>query len=100
MRTPGPAPAAALGPNTSLESGVPDTDRVVEVLEAAGFPAERIEVTASVTPTGLDADSLDVAVRLDDECLVGQFMDGYRSEVLDPVNDACLIGQTVDLSGS
>lgn len=80
------------------ESGIPQTQQLVDAVIDGGFPADAIQVTADTTPTELDADSIVISVQIEDECIIGQFVKGYRSMVADTVNGSCLIGQTVDLT--
>ena len=56
-----------------LEGGtVPGTDSVRAALIRAGFAPGTIEVTASRTPTGLDADAVEASVRQGADCVVAQ----------------------------
>ncbi|OUE24882.1 DUF6993 domain-containing protein [Clavibacter michiganensis] len=69
---------------------------LVDALVAAGFPKDRMEVTADATPLGNSVDSILVSVRLQDGCLIGQrAQDGFSAHV-EPVlsSDRCLVGQT------
>ncbi|WP_235500213.1 DUF6993 domain-containing protein [Arthrobacter sp. Leaf69] len=71
-----------------------DTEQVRSALIDAGFPSGSVEVTASRTPTGLDADAVEVAVSAGQDCIVGQLRDGsVTSAVLPPLADGrCLVG--------
>lgn len=85
-----PSTAATLGPATSasrdrveaaltkLSSGgsKPGTEQIRAALVEAGFPRASIEVTASQTPTGLQADAVEAAVRQDRNCVVAQLRNG------------------------
>ncbi|WP_432394424.1 DUF6993 domain-containing protein [Pseudarthrobacter sp. L19] len=51
---------------------VPATDSVRTALVRAGFAPGAIEVTASRTPTGLDADAVEASVRQGAGCVVAQ----------------------------
>lgn len=82
---------AVLAPLTS-DSGFPTTKVLRHALEAVGFPAQDTTTTQDTTPQGRDVDSKVVAVKIGNECLIGQFVQGYRSEVVDPVYGKCLIG--------
>lgn len=69
---------------------------LVDALVQAGFPKDRMEVTADATPLGNSVDSVLVSVRLGDGCLIGQrAQDGFSAHV-EPVlsSDRCLVGQT------
>lgn len=70
----------------------------VAALEAAGFPREQLEVTADTTSVGLEAGSIQFAVRWGDSCFIGQNgagSAGYHSETV-PVlaTGKCLVGDT------
>lgn len=51
---------------------VPATDSVRAALVRAGYAPGAIEVTASRTPTGLDADAVEASVRQGADCVVAQ----------------------------
>ena len=51
-------------------------------MTAAGFPAGNVQVAASRTPTGLDADAVEVGVRDGEGCLVGQVRNGTVNVIL------------------
>lgn len=83
--SPGPAALPSVDPataqaKTTLEAalksavagGRPGTAEIRAAIVAAGFPADATEVTASRTPTGLDADAVEAAVRTGSDCLVAQ----------------------------
>ncbi|KZX22689.1 DUF6993 domain-containing protein [Rathayibacter tanaceti] len=113
-----PAPVAYLAGGTA-EQNLPVFDRtlrdvaeadpqvagsaVVDALVAAGFPRDSMQRTADETSVGLDADSVQVAVKLGDSCLVGQYgprSGGVRAVVAAPIaTGACLIGRTVPVDG-
>lgn len=70
----------------------------IDALVAAGFDKAAMQVTADTTTIGDRADSIQFAVRFQDECLVGQFgpkSEGYHGAVR-PVlgTGACLVGAT------
>ncbi|PPF80233.1 hypothetical protein C5E02_06245 [Rathayibacter rathayi] len=77
--------------------------RVVQALIAAGFPRESLQMTADETSVGLDADSVQVSVKLGESCLVGQYgpkSGGVRAVIAAPIaTGACLVGRTVPLEG-
>jgi hypothetical protein len=62
-----------------------------------GFPAADVEVTADRTPTGLQADAVEVGVRQGDRCLVAQVRSGAVHVTALPVLAAglCLVGGAV-----
>ena len=72
----------------------PGTERIRSVLIDAGFPPDTVEVTASRTPTGLDADAVEAAVTAGRNCIVAQLRGGVvTSAVLPPLADGrCLVG--------
>jgi hypothetical protein len=67
---------------------------VAEALIAAGFARESLEVTADRTPLGLRADVVSFAVRVDDECIVGELRASTVSTVVMPglATGRCLVG--------
>jgi len=68
----------------------------IDALVAAGFDKAAMQVTADKTAIGLDADNIQFAVLIDEDCLVGQFGNvGYQSAVLPVLSTGkCLIGGT------
>jgi hypothetical protein len=79
-------------------SGDPNADgrALVDALVAAGFPKDRMEVTADRTPLGNSADSILVSVHLGDGCLIGQRAQDGLSVHVEPAlaSGRCLVGQT------
>ncbi|WP_426978318.1 DUF6993 domain-containing protein [Pseudarthrobacter sp. O4] len=77
--------------------GKPGTEQLRDAVTAAGFPAGDIQVTASRTPTGLDADAVEIAVREGDDCIVGQVRNGTVNVTVLPVlaDGRCLVGAGV-----
>jgi hypothetical protein len=69
---------------------------IVENLVSQGFIKADMEVTPDVTAIGKTADSVVVSVRIDGECLIGQFgattYTGTRAPVLG--TGTCLVGHT------
>lgn len=70
----------------------------IDALASAGFDKAAMQVTADTTTIGDPADSIQFAVVLGTECLIGQYgpkSDGYRSAVR-PVlgTGGCLVGDT------
>lgn len=76
---------------------------VVDALVANGFAKESMQLTADETSVGLEADSVQVSVKMSDACLIGQYgpkSGGVHVVVAAPIaTGACLIGQTVSLEG-
>lgn len=70
----------------------------IDALTNAGFDRSQMQVTEDETTVGLQADSVQFSVRMEDECLVGQ----VGPAIGDPVvallpglaTGGCLIGQT------
>ncbi|PPF59563.1 hypothetical protein C5C55_00455 [Rathayibacter sp. AY1C2] len=85
----------------------PDPDvsgsSVVDALVAAGFSRESMQLTADETSVGLDADSVQVSVKLGESCLIGQYgpkSGGVRAVIAAPIaTGACLVGRTVPIQG-
>ncbi|OUE21142.1 hypothetical protein BFL34_00488 [Clavibacter michiganensis] len=69
---------------------------LVDALVGAGFPKDRMEVTADATPLGNSVDSILVAVHMADACLIGQrAQDGFSAHVEPALSSGrCLVGQT------
>jgi hypothetical protein len=76
---------------------------VVDALVAAGFSRESMQLTADETSVGLDADSVQVSVKLGESCLIGQYgpkSGGVRAVIAAPIaTGACLVGRTVPIEG-
>ncbi|SMH37497.1 hypothetical protein SAMN06295885_1355 [Rathayibacter oskolensis] len=89
--------------------GVVDADpeapglSVVDALVANGFAKESMQLTADETSVGLEADSVQVSVKMSDACLIGQYgpkSGGVHVIVAAPIaTGACLVGRTVALDG-
>lgn len=69
---------------------------LVDALVGAGFPKDRMEVTADATPLGNSVDSILVSVHLGDGCIIGQrAQDGFSAHVEPALSSGrCLVGQT------
>ena len=96
--TPAPSGVSAAG-EVALRALVasspqPSTAQVRESLSAAGFAPAAVEVSASRTPTGLDADAVEVGVLGDNECVMAQLRSGTVATSVLPVlpNGRCFIG--------
>ena len=72
----------------------PGTEQIRSVLTGAGFPPGSVEVTASRTPTGLDADAVEAAVITGRNCIVAQLRDGAVTSAVLPIlaDGRCLVG--------
>ena len=81
----------------AYEGAKPGAEQLREALTAAGFATGDVEVTAGRTPTGLEADAVEVGVREGGRCLVAQVRDGGVRIVALPVlaNGFCLVGAAV-----
>ena len=70
----------------------------IDALVAAGFDKAAMQVTSDTTTIGDPADSIQFAVRFQDECLVGQYgpkSEGYHGAVRPMLGTGrCLDGQT------
>ncbi|BAS09426.1 hypothetical protein AHiyo4_28480 [Arthrobacter sp. Hiyo4] len=85
--------ADALG---RLAAGTPKpaTAQVTDALTGAGISTAALEVSASRTPTGLEADAIEAAVLQGTDCVVGQVRDGNVTVIVLPVlaNGKCFVG--------
>ena len=81
------------------QEAAPSSREIVDELVASGFEKADMEVTADTTPTGMPADSILVAVRMGEDCLLGQVADG--ASVADDAavlsTGRCLVGRTLSL---
>jgi hypothetical protein len=68
----------------------------IDALVAAGFDRSQMQVTPDKTAINLDADNVQFSVRIDEDCLVGQYGNvGYQSAILPVLSTGqCLIGNT------
>lgn len=76
-----------------------DPDSLVTAVEDAGFERSAIERTREVDSLGAPVTFLEIAVRLEDACLVGQVGDGESSAVRTAVlgGGRCLVGDVIAL---
>jgi hypothetical protein len=109
-----PTPSSTLRPALSAEENLSYFDSIatavltadskaggrafIDALAAGGFDKGQMEVTFDQTATELDADSIQFAVRFNEECIVGQTgpaSKGYHSMVA-PIlgTGTCLVGAT------
>jgi hypothetical protein len=72
----------------------PATSQLADALTGAGIPAADVDVSASRTPTGLDADAIEAAVVRGKDCVVGQIRDGGVTVTVLPVlaSGKCFVG--------
>ncbi|MDQ0709068.1 hypothetical protein QFZ52_001720 [Arthrobacter woluwensis] len=98
--TPNPAEQARLKVQASVEKSLkgvskPSTDAVRKALQAAVSPGVAVEVSNSVTPTGLEADSVvGAAVVAPKNCVFVYLRDGAVSTAVLPTlsNGKCFVG--------
>jgi hypothetical protein len=72
----------------------PATAQVTEALTGAGVAPAVLEVSASRTPTGLEADAIESAVLQGADCVLGQIRDGSVTVTVQPVlsSGKCFVG--------
>ena len=72
----------------------PATAQVTDALAGAGIAPAALEVSASRTPTGLEADAIEAAVLQGTKCVVGQVRDGSVTVTVLPVlaSGKCFVG--------
>jgi hypothetical protein len=109
-----PAPSSSLRPALSAGENLSYFDSIatavlaadskaggkafIDALAAGGFDKGQMEVTFDQTATELDADSIQFAVRFNEECIIGQTgpaSKGYHSMVAPILGSGkCLVGAT------
>jgi hypothetical protein len=72
----------------------PATAQVTDALTGAGIAPAALEVSASRTPTGLEADAIEAAVLQGKACVLGQVRDGNVTVTVLPVlaSGKCFVG--------
>lgn len=77
-------------------SGMSDGRNIVDNLVRAGFTKADMEVTFDQTALDLPVDSIQVAVRVKGECLIGGFSNSGYTGILAPMlgTGTCLVGET------
>lgn len=72
----------------------PATAQVTDALTGAGIAPAALDVSASRTPTGLEADAIEAAVLQGTDCVVGQVRDGNVTVIVLPVlaSGKCFVG--------
>ncbi|HEY8754599.1 MAG TPA: hypothetical protein VIM40_13255 [Arthrobacter sp.] len=79
-----------------LAAGIPKpaTAQVTDALTGAGIAPAALEVSASRTPTGLEADAIEAAVLQGTSCVLGQVRDGTVTVTVLPVlaSGKCFVG--------
>ncbi len=79
--------------------GMSTSRAIIDNLVAAGFVKADMEVTSETTALNIPADSIVFSVRIEDECLIGQFSAAGYKGVLVPVlaTGKCLVGITLPI---
>ncbi|MHC6593679.1 DUF6993 domain-containing protein [Arthrobacter sp. C152] len=81
---------------TRLAAGTPKpaTAQVSEALSGAGIDPALLQVSQSRTPTGLEADAIEAAVRQGGACVIGQVREGTVTVTVLPVlaGGKCFVG--------
>jgi len=72
---------------------------VVMALQEAGVSIEMLELTSDTSLIRLPVDSTTVAIRFNEECVIGQWGDDWYVSQVEPllVTERCLVGETVSL---
>lgn len=82
----------------TIVSAPADSTALLQAIVAAGFNKTAMSSTADRTSVDLQADSVEIAIRMGESCLIGQWRpsdNGYQSVVTAPLEDgACLVGAT------
>lgn len=78
----------------SAELQEPTVATVKPILTEYGFSSDKVEVSQSLTPTGLDVDAISVALTVDGQCFIGQIRSSaVATKSMPPLDDGrCLIG--------
>jgi hypothetical protein len=79
--------------------GMSTSRAIIDNLVAAGFIKADMEVTSETTALNIPADSIVFSVKIEDDCLIGQFSAaGYKGD-LAPVlgTGKCLVGLTLPI---
>lgn len=71
----------------------------VDLLLEAGFEADQIEFTPDTSLIQLPADSVTVAIRIEEECIIAQWGSDWYASSVEPVlvTETCLLGATESL---
>lgn len=72
----------------------PSREQIASAIKSAGFVSQDIEISNDTTPTGLDVDAMEAAVRVDGKCLVGQVRSGEATVASLPLlaSGHCFVG--------
>lgn len=83
--------------SVDVADGLLEVELAVSTLISAGFEKSNISHTSPATKTGLQPDSLSIAVLHDGDCLVGQYSDDWLTVAVVPaLQTGCLIGEVQD----
>lgn len=81
---------------SKVAAGNPEPTQILvtDALTGAGIPAASLEVSASLTPTGLDVDAVEAAAIQGKNCVVGQIRDSSVMVTVLPVlaSGRCFVG--------
>jgi hypothetical protein len=76
------------------------TERVARALIAAGFSRKGIEFSPNYTSLGMKPDSITVAVKLDKQCIIGQYGPAFKDVAVSVApflaTGGCLLGRSIE----
>lgn len=85
----------------AIEAQRPDVAGLdlVKLLVEAGYSREDMELTPDASLIELPADSIALAIRFGEECLITQWGSDWYASAVEPVlaSDTCLLGETISL---
>ncbi|MDP3208874.1 MAG: hypothetical protein Q8M65_06975 [Rhodoglobus sp.] len=83
----------------SATYGMSDGRSIVDNLVAAGFTKADMEVTDDTTAINIPVDAIQVAVRIQGACLIGQFSAAGYAGIIGPMlgSGTCLVGKTITI---
>lgn len=76
------------------KDGDPSREQIAAAIKSAGFGSKDVEMSSDTTPTGLEVDAVEVAVKRDGKCIVAQLRDGKAAATTLPVlaSGHCFVG--------
>ncbi len=76
-----------------------DSQTIVNTLVAAGFVKADMEVTDGATALNIPADAIQVSVKIQGVCLIGQFSNSGYAGIIAPLlgSGNCLVGNTITI---
>lgn len=80
--------------------GVGDSQSIVNDLVASGFVKADMQITPDRTALNIAVDAITVSVRINGECLIGQFSPGGYHGIIAPAiggGTTCLTGETLPI---